>query len=318
MTAPEPFLDPTRPPAGRVLLAFMIIYVVWGSTYLVIKWAVETLPPFLMGGARFMAAGLILYGWARLRGIARPSLEHWKAATIIGASLLLGGNGCVAWAASRLPSGVSSLLVATTPFWIVGFEWMRRGGVRPALQVLVGLAIGFVGLALLVDPAQMSGGGGVDPLGAVVVLLGTLFWAAGSIYSRSAPLPSSWVLAGGMQQLAGGALLLLAALVSGEVASFDVSAVSQRSALSFLYLVVIGSFVAFTAYIWLLKASTPARVATYAYVNPVVAVFLGWALGGERPTPRMGLAAAVIVLAVVVITTGRVRVPAREPAGKPS
>lgn len=298
---------PSPPSLLRVALAFGTIYVVWGSTYLAIKWAVETLPTFLMAGARFLLAGAFLCVWSRLRGAPRPTAREWAGASVIGALLLLGGNGCVVWAASRLPSAITSLIVATTPFWIVSFEWIRPGGTRPTTRTFLGLAIGFVGLLLL----KWTAGAQMALVPALVVLFGTLCWSTGSILSRSIPLPSSGLMAAGIEQVAGGVLLLAVGLSVGEAGAFDPSAVSTRSALAFLYLLTVGSLVAFTAYIWLLQVSSPAKVSTYAYVNPIVAVFLGWGLGGELLVTRDLLAAGVIVSAVAIITLDRARVRLR-------
>ena len=292
------------PHCGKVIAAFLAIYTIWGSTYLGIRIAVETLPPFLMAGLRFMISGLLLYGWSRWRGAARPTRQQWTATAVIGAFLLLGGNGAVVGVAHLLPSGLSALLVATIPFWMVGLDWTWRGGTRPTARVLFGLAVGFVGLGLLIGPGSLTGGGTGSLVGAAILLLGTFSWAVGSVYSRSATLPSSPLLTVGMEQIAGGLLLLLLGVVAGEPSRFDPSAVSARSALAFLYLMIFGSLIGFSSYIWLLSVSTMARVSTYAYVNPVIAVFLGWSLGGETVTARTLVAAAIIVSSVALITIG--------------
>ncbi len=292
---------------AEIVLAFAAIYVIWGSTYLAIRFAIETLPPLLMAAVRFLIAGAVLYAWVRARGTPAPRRDEWLATTIVGGLLLLGGNGAVVWAEQRVPSGVTALLVALVPLWMVLLEWRGRGGARPDAGTVAGLALGLGGLLLLVGPEQVLGGGHIDHAGAVVLALGTLSWAAGSLYSRHAHLPAAPMLATAMEMLCGGALLLVAAGVRGEFAQADLGAISLRSALSFAYLVVFGSLVAFTAYIWLLRATTPARASTYAYVNPVVAMLLGWALAGEPLSPRTLLAAAVIVTAVVLITWSRVR-----------
>lgn len=296
---------PGRPALAQVIAAFAAVYVIWGSTYLAIRFAIETLPPLTMAGVRFLLAGAALYAFVRARGVARPLPIHWRSATIVGGLLLLGGNGGVVWAEQVIPSGVAALLVATVPLWMVLLDWARPGGRGPSATVVVGLLVGFGGLVLLVGPADLVGGDRVDPVGAGVVLFASLAWAAGSIYSRSAALPASPFLATGMEMIAGGALLVVAGLARGEWAAFDPSGVSAASAAAFAYLVVFGSLIGFTSYIWLLGVSTPSRVATYAYVNPVVAVLLGWALAGEPLTARVAGAAAVIVAAVVLITRER-------------
>jgi drug/metabolite transporter (DMT)-like permease len=291
----------------EIVLAFAAIYVIWGSTYLAIRFAIETMPPLMMAAVRFLIAGTALYAWVRLRGTPAPSRDEWRATAIVGGLMLLGGNGAVVWAEQRVPSGVTALLVALVPIWMVLLEWRRRGGDRPDAGTVAGLALGLVGLLILVGPEEVLGGSHVDHMGAAVLALGTLSWAAGSLYSRHAHLPASPTLATAMEMLGGGVLLLAAAGVRGEWSQVDPAAVSLRSALAIGYLVVFGSLVAFTAYIWLLRATTPARVSTYAYVNPVVAMVLGWAFAGETLAPRTLLAAAVIVGAVVLITWSRAR-----------
>jgi drug/metabolite transporter (DMT)-like permease len=293
--------------SSRVVLiaAFGAVYLIWGSTYLGIKYAIETIPPFLMAGSRFMAAGAILYVWSLLQGarrgnnVERTSWAHWRTALVVGAMLFLIGNGGVTWAEHSIASSLAALLVATEPLWIVLMSWSRKGGDRPGGKTLLGLLVGFVGVWLLLSP----GAGGVNILGACVVMGAAFSWAAGSIYSLRAQRPRSPWLFSGMQMLAGGALLIIASAVTGEWSRFDASKISARSMVAFVYLILFGSVVAFTAYSWLLQAVAPARAATYAYVNPVVAVILGWALGGERLTLRTIVAAIVIVSAVALITS---------------
>lgn len=303
--------DGARAPMSRLIAGFAAIYIVWGSTYLAIRFAIDTLPPFLMAGVRFIIAGALLYAWTRRRSGRRPDRGEWKAAFVVGALLLLGGNGGVVWAEQSVPSGVAALIVAIVPCWMVLLDWARPGGPRPAAQVGVGLVLGLAGVALLVGPGSLAGGLGVDPAGSAVLVFASLSWAAGSIYARQTKAPVLPLQTTGMQMLAGGACLTLAGLVNGEAASVDLTAVSARSAAAFLYLIAFGSIVGYSAYVWLLRKSTPARVSTYAYVNPIVAVFLGWALADEPLTPRMLLAAAVIVAGIALITlTGRPRTPA--------
>ena len=294
------------PSRAKVIAAFAAVYVIWGSTYLAILFAIETMPPFAMAGVRFAIAGGLLYGWARLNGSPPPGGRHWRSALIVGGALLLGGNGAVTWAEQFVPSGITSLLVATVPVWMVLLEWARRDSPRPGGIVAIGLLLGLAGMALLVGPGAFGGAQRVSLVGAMVLTGGSISWAAGSIYQRHAVLPAgSPLLATGMQMLAGGALLLVAATVTGEWGDVDPSGISLRSALALLYLIVFGALIGFSAYLWLLRVSTPAKVSTYAYVNPVVAVFLGWAFAGERLEPRTILAAAVIVAAVALITAGR-------------
>ncbi len=294
-----------RPAAAKILAAFAAVYILWGSTYLAIRVAIDSLPPLLMAGARFLLAGGLLYAFMRLRGEPAPERRHWRSAALVGMALLLFGNGGVVMAERTVPSGVAALLVAMLPMWMVLLEWLRRGGNRPTLRTAIGLVIGFAGVVLLIGPSGLAGGDPVDPLGAGLLMMGSVAWAAGSIYSRGAPLPKSPFLATGMEMVCGGAWLLLAGTLRGEWRTVDPSAFTTESVLAFVHLVVFGSLVGFTAYIWLLGVSSPARVSTYAYVNPVVAVFLGWAVLGEPVTARVLGAAAVIVAAVAVITMGK-------------
>ncbi len=294
-----------RPRRAAVLAAYAALYVIWGSTYLGIRVGLATLPPFGMAGARFVIAGTILYTWARLRGAPRPTARQWGAAAVVGALLLLAGNGGVTWAEQRVPSGVAALLIASEPLWIVLLGWRRAGGTRPNLATALGLALGVAGVVVLVRPGA-SGAGHVDPRGAAVILAGALSWAAGSLWATGpagrARLPAAAPLATGMQMLTGGALLLGASVAAGEPAAFRPAAVSLTSVAALGYLVVFGSIVAFSAYVWLMGVEPPARVATYAFVNPVVAVLLGWAVAGEPLTGRVAVASAVIVGAVVLLT----------------
>jgi drug/metabolite transporter (DMT)-like permease len=294
--------EQARASALKVAIALAAVYVIWGSTYLAIRFAIETLPPFLMAAARFLIAGGLLYGWARFKGAPRPSLAHWRSATLIGMFLLLGGNGGVVWAEQRVDSGLAALLVSTEPLWIVLLVWLRPGGQRPGLRVISGLLLGFAGLLLLVKPSPT---GGIDPVGAAVIVLAALSWAWGSLYSQRARLPESPLVTTGMQMLCGGVLLSLASLAAGEPAGFDPAAVSLRSVLALGYLVVFGALVGFTAYVWLLRAAPPVLVSTYAYVNPVVAVFLGWILANEPLTTGTLVAAAVILSGVALITSSQ-------------
>ena len=294
-----------KAPVLHVALALGAVYVIWGSTYLAIRFAIETMPPFLMASARYLTAGAILYLWARAQGAPRPSLLHWRSAAIIGAFLLLVGNGGVVWAEQRIDSGLAALLISTEPLWIVLLVWMRFGRKRPNPKVIAGLVLGFIGLMMLVKP---SGSASIDLLAAAVVILASVSWAWGSLYGQRAPLPSSPLATTGMQMLAGGAFLGITSLATGEPARFVLSEVSLRSWLALGYLIVFGAIVAFTAYVWLLRVAPPVLVSTYAYVNPVVAVFLGWALAGEPLTAGTLWAAAVILTGVALITTSQGKV----------
>jgi drug/metabolite transporter (DMT)-like permease len=295
-------------PRGQIVAAFAAVYVLWGSTYLAIQFAIQTLPPFLMAGVRFLVAGAIVYLWARWReGAAHGSRSEWRQAGVVGAFLLLGGNGAVVWAEQRVPSGVAALLVATVALWMVGLEWARPNGTRPTMPVIGGVLLGLAGVGVLVGPQQLAGGGAVDRLGAAVLVAASLSWAVGSLASRSDRMPRSVMLGTGMQMLVGGALLVVAGLLHGEAANIRWRDMSGASLAALAYLVVFGSLVGFTAYIWLLGKVSAASVSTYAYVNPVVAVLLGWAIAGEPITARTLVAGGVIVAAVALITLGRSR-----------
>ena len=296
------------PKRWQLILAFASVYLIWGSTYLAIKFAIETIPPFLMAGVRFLISGVILYGWARMKGAPAPSRIHWKSAAVVGVLLLLGGNGGVVWAEQRVASGVAALIVAIVPVWIALMEWKSPGGKKPGWQVSAGLAAGTTGLLLLASPGATLGEH-VDLIGAAVLVFATLCWATGSIKAKHSPLPESPLLTTGMEMLMGGTALVLAGIGTGELGQVNFSGMSDKSLLALLYLTTFGSLVGFTAYIWLLRVGSPTRAATYAYVNPVVAVFLGWLLAGEAITMRTILATLVIVGGVVLITSARSRKP---------
>jgi drug/metabolite transporter (DMT)-like permease len=301
-----PVRTTTHPSRWRVLLAFAAIYTIWGSTYLAIKVSIETIPPFLMAGSRFLIAGLLLYGLARWRGAERPTREHWRNAALLGSLLFLAGNGALTWAELHVPSGLAALLLSIIPLWMVLLHHFElRRGLGP--QLIIGLALGLGGIALLVGPRELLGGGRVLPAGAGVLVAGSLCWAIGSLHSRRASMPKSALLTASMEMLAGSAGLLLLGAVTGEAHEFTFAAVSVRSLLAVAYLVGFGSLLGFTSYTWLLGVSTPSRVATYAYVNPIIAVFVGWALGGESLTARVIVATVVIVSAVALIITHQAR-----------
>lgn len=288
---------------ATVASAFGAVYLIWGSTYLAIRVAIETLPPFLMAGARFLVAGVLLYAWCRLyRGAPRPSRADWRDAAVTGGAMLLGGNGGVVWAEQYIPSGLAALLVATVPLFMVLLEWLWNGTERPNAGIMGGLALGFLGVLILVGaPGTAEGNMGLVAGG--VILFAALSWAAGSIYSRRLAPPPTPRLGTAMQMVAGGALLAGTGVASGELGSLALAEVSASSWLALGYLIVFGSLIAFSAYVWLLRTSTPARVATYAYVNPAVALFLGWALAGEPISARTLLGSAVILASVLVVTT---------------
>lgn len=291
-------------------LALGAVYLFWGGTYLGMKVAIETLPPFIMAGLRFLTAGAILYLWARGAGVGRPTPRQWRGAAAVGALLLVGGNGLVAWAEQRVPSGIASLLVAMVPIWMLALGLLDRKGASkgrwPNAGVVLGMILGLAGIAVLVGgTGNALRHQGLSPVGIGVLLAASISWAGGSLYSRKASLPDSALLGTAMQMLVGGGLLLLVALFLGEWPRFHPAAVSARSCLALGYLILFGSILGYNAYIWLLKNAEPAWVSTYAFVNPVVAVFLGWALLGEELTGRSLVAAIVIIAAVGMITIFR-------------
>lgn len=292
--------EPSPPPTWKVAAAFGVVYLIWGSTYLAIRFALETLPPFTMAGVRFLVAGGLLYAWSRRQGADAPRAGQWQNAALIGGLLFLGGNGAVVWAAQFVPSGLVALLVATAPLWMVLVHWLWGGGARPGPLLVLGLIWGLAGMVLLVGSQEIRGG--ADQLtGALIVIAGSFCWALGSVKQRGLDLPRVGHMSTAMQMSAGGGLMLIVGLLTGEAARIDFSTVSARSALSFLYLVFFGSMLAFSAYVWLLRVTTPARVGTYAYVNPVVALVLGWAFADETLKGRTLLAAGLILTAVMLI-----------------
>lgn len=286
----------------KVALAFLAVYIIWGSTYLAIRFVEESLPPFFMAGTRFLIAGGIFYVWLRLRGASGGTRLDWKVALITGGLMLMGGHGAVVWAEQQqVPSGLVSLLVATVPLWMVLSDWVWNKS-KPSLGVIAGLAVGFVGVALLIENLS-AGDSYVGLVGGVVVVVGAFLWANGSLFSRSAKPSSSPFLATALEMIVGGSLLLMASVVTGEWMNIRLDLVSTRSLISWVYLIVFGSLVAFTSYIWLLRRTTTAKVSTYSYVNPIVALILGWTLANETLTVRNVLAAGIILASVVIITT---------------
>ncbi|MBA3710583.1 MAG: EamA family transporter [Planctomycetes bacterium] len=295
-----------RPHPGLIIAAFAALYVIWGSTYLAIALAVTTLPPFLMAGTRFVVAGTILFTCMRLRDEPRPTRRQWRSALVVGLFLLLGGNGGVCWAARWVPSGTISLMLATVPLWMAVLPWIVGKGPRPRLLVAIGIAIGLSGVALL----SWSIPGGLDRARAIaiaVLFAAALAWAIGSLSSKRLPQPKSALMASSMQMLCGGLALLAVGLAMGEGSHFTPGKASATSWLALGYLIVFGAIVGFGAFVFLLRWSTPTRVATYAYVNPVVAVILGWALNGETVTWRTLAAGLLVIIAVVLIVTTKER-----------
>ena len=293
-----------KPSTVKLAAAFAAVYLIWGSTYLAIRYAIQTIPPLVMASGRFLTGGAILYLWSRLNGVSAPSLNRWKSAFIAGVLLLTVGNGGVVLAEQTVPSGLTAVLVATVPLWVALLSWIRPGGRRPSPQVSIGIVLGLAGVATLIGIDNLHGNA-VDHVGAAILVFSSISWALGSLYNSHVKLSSSPLQGSGMQMIAGGTCLFIASIVSGEIFHFHPAAVSLRSLAALAYLAVFGAIVAFTAYSWLLKATTAARAATYAYVNPVVAVFLGWFIAAEPITVRTIVAMSIIVAAVIVITTAR-------------
>ncbi len=295
--------DPSKT-RTRLVLALLAVWILWGSTYYAIRVAVEVWPPFLMAGTRFVFAGVLLTGFALLRGDARPRREHILPAFISGALLMLCSNGLVCWAETRVESSIASLVVSCVPLWMLLFDWMRPRGVRPTALGLIGVAVGIGGVALLSAPDPDHP---LDGLGIAALLGATISWSIGSLYSRGSRQPASQRLGTGMQMLAGGLLQVLGGLAFGEAARVDMDLVELRHVMSWLWLVGAGSLLGFSAYLWLLKHTSPAVATSYAFVNPLVALTLGAVLGGEILSQRAWLAAGIIVGAVALVVAGRKR-----------
>lgn len=296
-----------RPSRTAFIIAFASIYIIWGSTYLGIRVAVETIPPFFMGAGRFLLAGLVLLFVVQLRGASRPTAKQWRDNAIIGAFLLLGGNGLVSWAEKSLHSGLTALIIGIQPVFMVLTEWAWPGGHRPGRATFIGLVLGFAGVAYLVSPWEDAAATNIHLPSVGLVLLACASWAFGSIWSRHVKNPAPAFQASALQMIGGSASLFLGGIVHGEFATFKFSSISGASIGAFFYLAFVGSLVGFSTFVWLMKHTTPARVSTYAYVNPVVAVFLGWLILHEEITHRTLLATALIVTGVVIINTQKSR-----------
>jgi drug/metabolite transporter (DMT)-like permease len=290
----------------KTWIALIALYIVWGSTYLAIRFAVETIPPFLHASLRFLISGAILYIWRRAAGDPAPTLSNWKSTAIVGAALLLGGNGLVAWAEQSVPSGIAALMIATSPFWLTLFESLRAGGIKPTWQAILGLVVGFGGVFLLIGPAEITGAEeSFDTFGIILLVLAPFFWSLGSIYAKNADMPKSTLLSTGMQMITGALALFIVSLVRSELNGFSPGLVSMRSWLGLAYLITFGSLVGFVSYGWLLHNAPVSLMSTYAYVNPVVAVFLGWLLANEELNARIGIASAIIIGSVILINSAR-------------
>jgi drug/metabolite transporter (DMT)-like permease len=303
----------------KVWTALFALYIVWGSTYLAIRFAVETIPPFMMAGTRFLVSGLILYVWRRLAGDPAPTPRQWRSAAIVGLLLLLGGNGVVGWAEQHVASGIAALIVGSIPLWVALIDAVRPRGIKPDWKIALGLLIGFGGIVLLVSStgAQASSEG-LSVVGIGALLVAALIWSIGSIFSRDADMPKSSLLATGIEMLAGSAGLFVAATLAGEWSTLQVSTISTRSLLGLLYLIGFGSLIGFTSYVWLLRNAPVSLATTYAYVNPVVAILLGAWLGRELINLPIILSALVIITSVVMINMSKKAQPREEPESVPS
>jgi drug/metabolite transporter (DMT)-like permease len=308
---------PAEPVLSLVIAAFAAVYIIWGSTYLAILWVIESVPPLLMASGRFLFAGALLYAFMRARGTPKPSREQWRAAAIAGALMLAGGNGAVVVAEQWVPSGLTALLVAAVPLWLVVLDAAFGSRARPSRRSQLGLAVGFAGVALLGGTPGIGGGGSRALAGALLVTFGSISWAGGSLYLRTAAKPTNPLMLVAIQMLGGGAVLGLMSVALGEPGDFRLADVTLRSMLALAYLVVFGSLIAYTAYVWLLTVTTPARAGTYAYVNPVIALLLGWAFAGEHVGFRAAIAAAIIVGSVFVIVSEAKNVTSRPATAQP-
>jgi drug/metabolite transporter (DMT)-like permease len=283
----------------KLAIAFAAIYIIWGSTFLAIRFSIKTIPPFFMMGFRCLMAGGILYTWGRLRSKDRPRLTQWFTALILGILLFTVGHGTLAWSEQFLPSGIAALICATSPILITLLQTFLHRDNHLAGRVVLGLIMGLSGVALLLDPSELLGGTTINPKGAIVLLVGTISWSIGAVYSKKANLPKNSMQAAGMNLLAGGGGLLLVSFFSRE--TVIPTSISLHSLVSLLYLIVFGSIFTFTAYFWLLRTTSPSRVATHSFVNPVVAIFVGWFAGGELINTRILIAAFLMVIGVGAI-----------------
>ncbi len=304
----------TRPASWKILSAFAIIYLVWGSTYLAIRIGVLEMPPFLMAGIRFFLAGLILYAWMRLTGVPSPTKREWRDAMILGALMFLMDYACLFWAEQRVPSGISAVVLAAIPVCITLLEILALRTQRLTTQLALGLVLGIAGVAVLMNPFSSMGEAPLDKRGVIALVVACWGWSIGTIVTRRVTLPKSKAMGSAMQMLCGGSQLLVLAVVAGEVGQFHPSRVSGAAWFSLFYLITAGSILAFTAYVWLLHYESPTKVGTYAYVNPIVAVILGAVLGGETVGRRTVLAGVLILIGVAAITTMKARASAPQQA----
>jgi len=293
----------SRPPAWKVLLAFGIIYFVWGSTFLAIRIGVHEVPPLLLAGMRFFVAGIVLYGWMRLRGERSPTPREWGAATILAALIFLVDYGCLFWAEQRIPSGIAAVMLATIPAFMTISEILILRTQRLTLRLTVALLVGLGGVAVLMSRSLSFGEVPLDTGGACALIVAAISWSVAAALTRRLSLPSAKALSSAAQMLAGGVMLMLSAALFGEFRGFKIEAVSQRAWFALAYLIVAGSIIGFTAYVWLIHHESPTKVGTYAYVNPVVAVLVGYFLGGEALGRRTIMGTLLVLVSVIVITT---------------
>jgi drug/metabolite transporter (DMT)-like permease len=287
------------------IAAFLSIYLIWGSTFLATRYAVATIPPFFVSGTRFFLAGLVLFAFAQFRNPTRLTWRNWVASISMGALFFLICHGGLSWAAQHVPSGVSALLMSSISLWTALLELATRSSSRPNRRMLIALFIGFLGMVMLVIRPEVLAGSKVGSMGAVVVLAGAFSWALGTVLTKRLPVPKSTILASGMQMIGGGGLLLLVGLIGGQADGFSIARVSPASAWSMVFLTLIGSLVGFTCYVYLLGVTTPTRVATYAYVNPIIALFVGWMVGGEHPSTLSLIASGVVIAAVATVISSK-------------
>jgi drug/metabolite transporter (DMT)-like permease len=302
----------------KILLAFAIIYFVWGSTYLAIRVGVREFPPFLLAALRFLIAGAVLYGWMIARGAQPPRWRQWMKISLLAILFFVLDYGLVFWAEQRVPSGITAVMMATIPAFIALSEVILLGTQRITLRLALALFVGLAGVAVLLSRSPYLGGTPIDRAGATALLIASISWALGTALTRKLLLPFTPVMNSGSQMLAGGAFLALTSAALGEFRNFHPSNISREAWFSLLYLIVAGSIVAFTAYLWLIERESPTKVGTYAYVNPAVAVLLGYILGGETLGPRTVLGAALILISVVVITTAKAKLPKDVPVVGPA
>lgn len=295
------------PSTLQVVIALILVYIFWGGTYLGIKLAVVTIPPFIMAGTRFLVAGIVLYFYALSKGAHKPTKENWIAGFTVSFLILLLGNGSVTWASKLVPSNISAIIIATVPMWLIIFNWLLISKQPPAPGVIVGVIIGLFGIGVLVFGSSSSATGALNPIGIGVLIFAAMTWSLGSLYSKFAKLPQNTIQSIAVQMLCAAVLFYITSLFAGDWKNFDIAAITLSSLLGLLYLIFFGSIIGYSAYIWLIKNVEPAIVSTYAFVNPAVAVFAGWAILGETLSPNAMVATGIILLAVIIITLSQAR-----------